>query len=295
MSHSDPTKVGRRHGVVGNRMERMILPRAPQVSVVTRTIYASSTSTATGAAIPTADPGIPLGPIIGGMVGGMVIVLLAVGGWYWWGGRLRAAKAQGAKARRAQELAATRTGQGHGKTESTETLHTTQSKSRMSEKSGTSSASEPVKKPSAIMSEKPHSRSPFNHQTGSSTSLASSKYAPSRPSPLALGVITRPDSVVSDGPPRVPAPFLPALNIVPPSPTVSVKTLLSPDIPDRAQRQSTQSVQTVGSEYSTESAVGVAYGGDEGTQEVYKNPRDEWLESKKNAVGRVRPPPPMRR
>ncbi|KAG8708003.1 hypothetical protein FRC09_001504 [Ceratobasidium sp. 395] len=282
-------------------MEKMLVPRAPQVSVVTRTIYASSTSTATAPAVPTSDPGIPLGPIVGGMIGGMAIVLLAVGGWFWWGSRLRAAKAKGAKARRAQELAATRTGHGHSKTESTEVL--AQSKSRMSEKSGTGSvsASEPVKKPSAILSEKPnpssHSRSPFNHQTGSATSLGSSKYAPSRPSPLALGVVNRPDSVVSDKS-VVPAPFLPAVNVVPPSPTISIKALLSPPEPDRAQRQSvqsTQSVQTVGSEYSTESAVGVAYGGDEGTQEVYKNPRDEWLESKKNAVGRIRPLPPMRR
>ncbi|KAG9082753.1 hypothetical protein FS749_006590 [Ceratobasidium sp. UAMH 11750] len=293
MSDGDPTKVGRRHEMVGRRMERAILPREPQVSVVTRTIYASSTSTTTALAIPTDDPSIPLGPIVGGIVGGMAIVLLAVGGWFWWGSRLRAAKAKDAKARRAQELDQRR------RTESSEGLRSaSQSKPdlRMSEKSGTRPATEPVKKPSAILSEKPnptaHHRSPFNHTTVSSTSLASSKYAPSRPSPLALGVITRSSSVMTDAPPIPSLPSLPSVNVVPASPPMPARALLSPTEPDRAQRHS---VQSVASEYSTESAVGVAYGGDETDQEVYKHPRDEWLESKQNAVGRVRPLPPMKR
>ncbi|KAG8743705.1 hypothetical protein FRC10_011578 [Ceratobasidium sp. 414] len=255
--------------MVGKRMKREILPREPQVSV-------------------------------GGIVGGMVIVLLAVGGWFWWGSRVRAAKTKSAKSRRAQELDQRRMA-GRGRAESSETLHNgAQSKpdSRMSEKPGTNPATEPVKKPSAILSEKPKPsphRSPFNHTNVSSTSLASSKYAPSRPSPLALGVITRSSSAMSDAPP---IPGLPSVNVVPASPTVPVRALLSPAEPDRTQRrsvQSTHSVQSAASEYSTDSAVGVAYGGDEAEQEAYKHPRDEWLESKKSAVGRVRPPPPMRR
>ncbi|KAG9102828.1 hypothetical protein FRC06_001017 [Ceratobasidium sp. 370] len=265
--------------------------------------FAGSTSTATSPAIPADVPGIPFGPIVGGIVGGMAIVLLAVGGWFWWGSRLRAAKAKDAKVRRAQELDRRRTGR--SRTESSEALRgATQSKpdSRISEKPGTTLATEPVKKPSTILSEKPkpnpHHRSPFNHPTGSSTSLASSKYAPSRPSPLALGVITRSSSVMSDIPP-VPMRSLPSVNVVPASPTIPAPTLLSPAEPNRTQRQSVQSthsVQSAASEYSTDSAVGVAYGGDEADQEVHKHPRDEWLESKKSAVARVRPPPPpMRR
>ncbi|QRV86160.1 hypothetical protein RhiJN_14178 [Ceratobasidium sp. AG-Ba] len=276
--------------MVGKRMRREILPREPQVSVVTQTIYASSTSTATGIAIPTDDPGVPYGPIIGGMVGGMVLVLLVVGGWFWWGSRMRATKAKGAKARRAQHLTVART---HGKSESTETLHKSDSASEKS-KSGTTPASEPVKMPSAILAEKssPGARSPFNMSAPSTTSLVS-KYAPARPSPLALAVVTRSPSVMSDNMP-VPGPgsVFPAVNVVPPSPTMSTRALPVSKELDRTHRES---VQTVASQYSAESAIGVAYGGDEAEQEALKNPRDEWLESKKNAVARIRPPPPMRR
>lgn len=277
------------------RMRREILPREPQVSVVTQTIYASSTSTATPIPIPTKDTGVPYGPIVGGMVGGMVIVLLVVGGWFWWGSRVRAAKAKGAKARRAQHLAVVRTG--HGKSESTETLKTS---SPDPEKPKPAPANHPVKKPSDILAEKPkpNGRSPFNMTAPSTTSLAS-KYAPARPSPLALAVVTRSPSVMSDHMP-VPTPGsgLPAVNVVPPSPSMPSQALLAPEEPGRAQRQSVQSaksVQSVASEYSAESAIGVAYGGDEGERDVLKHPHDEWLESKKSAVARMRPPPPMRR
>lgn len=43
MDHSPPTKVGRSqaHGIMEKRMRRELLPRAPEVSVVTHTIYAS--------------------------------------------------------------------------------------------------------------------------------------------------------------------------------------------------------------------------------------------------------------
>jgi hypothetical protein len=217
---------------------------------------------------------------------------------------------QGEKARRAQDLAFARTG--HGKTESTETLNSTLSKSHshsshLSEKSMTKSGHEPVKKPSAILAQQPKSRSPFTHNAPSSTSLASSKYAPSRPSPLALGVVTRSPSVMSENPPAVVvsaprretagltpqaaalrsiAPLPPFVKVVPPSPPPPAQMLLAP-AKERVQRQSVQSVQTVASDYSLDSPVGVAYGGDELERESYMNPRDEWRESKGDVMDRM--------
>ncbi|KAF8610506.1 hypothetical protein BDV93DRAFT_601505 [Ceratobasidium sp. AG-I] len=321
MDHSSPTKVGRSqlHGILEKRMKRELLPREPQVSVVTQTIYASSTSTSTGLPLPADNSSIPLGPIVGGIAGGVFLVLLAVGGWMWWGSRMRAAKAKGAKARRAQDLAAARTG--HSKTESTDTLNTIRSKthsqsSHLSEKSEKSEASSTheVKKPSAILAQQKSSRSPFTHNAPSTTSLASSRYAPSRPSPLALAVVTRPSSQLSSRPPTVVvtvppqlsplkplarqsasavlrslAPLPPAVNVVPPSPPPPAPMLLAPAA-EKTQRQSVQSVQsvqTVASEYSLDSPVGVAYGGDELELEAHKNPRDEWRDSNGDVMNRM--------
>lgn len=224
---------------------------------------------------------------------------------------------QGAKARRAQDLAKARTAQ-HGKTQSTETLNTIRSKahsnsshlSEKSEQSETSSTHEPVKKPSAILSQQKSSRPSFAHNAPSTTSLASSKYAPSRPSPLALAVVTRPPSEMSDRsptvvvvPPPQPSPLKPptpqsasavlrsltplppAVNVVPPSPPPPAHMHLAPAA-DRTQRQSVQSVQsaqTVASEYSLDSPIGVAYGGDELELEAYTNPRGDWRDSQDSA------------
>jgi hypothetical protein len=41
------------------------------------------------------------------------------------------------------------------------------------------------------------------------------------------------------------------------------------------------------SEYSLDSPVGVAYGGDEMEHESYKNPRDEWRESKGDVMAQM--------
>lgn len=309
--HSSPTKV-RRSGAM--KMRREVYPREPQVSVVTRTIYASSTSTSTGMAMPVEDTPIPFGPIVGGIAGGVLIVLLAVGGWWWWVSKMRAAKAMGAKTRRAQDLAAARTG--HGKTESTETLNTKASHSKsqssyMSEKSATSPTHEPVQKPSAILAaQQKNPRSPVTHQTTSSTSLASSKYAPLRPSPLALNVVNRASSAMSEEPPTVVvtappqtdsnilspqtaalrsiSPLPPKVNVVPPSPPPPKRSLDAPGT-ERNQRESVQSMQsvlTVASEYSLDSPVGVAYGGDEMTHEAYANPMDDWRASKPDVADR---------
>lgn len=172
-----------------------------------------------------------------------------------------------------------------------------------------------MKKPSAILAQQKSARAPFAHNAPSTTSLASSKYAPSRPSPLALAVVTRPSSQLSDRPPTVVvtmppqpsplnpstppqsasaalrslAPLPPAVNVVPPSPPPPARALLAPET-EKTQRQSVQSVQsvqTVASEYSLDSPVGVAYGGDELELEAYTNPRDEWRESNGDITNRT--------
>lgn len=295
------------------RMKREVFPRAPQVSVVTKTIYASSTAISTSPPQPENVP-IPLGPIVGGIIGGMLIVLVAVGGWWCWGSRLRSSNAKGAKARRAQHLTAARTG--HSKTESTETLKTngghSKSQSSLSEKTkekqptNATATHESVQKPSAILAQEKNSRSPFMHQTNSSASLTSSRYAPSRPSPLALNVVTRTPSMLSENPPTVVVttapqpntpevlspqsaalrsllPLPPKVNVVPPSPPPPVHALPVPT----TEKNSRQSVQSVASEYSLDSPVGVAYGGDELEQEPYINPRDEWRASQDDVMSRM--------
>ncbi|CAE6418473.1 hypothetical protein RSOLAG1IB_00943 [Rhizoctonia solani AG-1 IB] len=310
---SSPTKV---HGSQTKRMRRELLPRVPQVSVVTQTITASSTSTSTS--LPQASTPVPIGSMVGGIVGGMLIVLVAVGAWWWWGSLLNDSKAQGAKARRAQNLNAARTG--HAKTESTETLKTAGNRSptTLSEKTqeksnSTQVAHEPVQLPSAILAQQQkNTRSPFMHQANSTTSLASSKYTPSRPSPLALNVVTRAPSALSDNPPTVfvtappqpdikvmspqsaalhsLSPLPPKVHVVPPSPPPPVHKLPVPNA-DKNQRQSVQSVQSaqsVASEYSLDSPVGVAYGGDELERESYINPRDEWRSSQEDIASRMR-------
>ncbi|KAL5636104.1 hypothetical protein ACGC1H_004799 [Rhizoctonia solani] len=312
MSHannSSPTKI---HGSQ-LRMKRELFPRAPQVSVVTRTIYASNTAATTNSPQPE-DVSVPIGPIVGGIVGGMLIVLVAVGGWWWWGSRLRVSNAKGAKARRAQHLTTARTG--HSKTESTETLKTKGSHSKpqasLSEKrqekqpDNATVTHDSVQKPSAILAQERNTRPPFMHQTNSSASLTSSRYVPSRPSPLALNVVTRAPSVATDNPPTVVvtapkqpsdppllspqsaalrrlSPLPPKVQVVPPSPPPPVHRLSKP-----ITRQSIQSVQSAASEYSLDSPIGVAYGGDELERQQYTNPRDEWRESQDDIMSHMR-------
>ncbi|KAJ1310384.1 hypothetical protein OPQ81_007122 [Rhizoctonia solani] len=314
---SSPTKAHRSQMM---RMKREVFPRAPQVSVVTQTVYASSTATATSPP-QVEDVPIPLGAIVGGIIGGMLIVLVALGGWWCWGSSLRASKAKVTKARRAQNLTAARTR--HSKTESTETLKTTGSRSTpqtpLSEKFKEKQSADPpashetVQKPSAILAQERNTRPPFMHQTNSSASLGSSKYAPSRPSPLALNVVTRSPSVLSENPPTVIVtatsspnnpeilspqsaalrslvPLPPKVNVVPPSPPPPAHILSAPTT-DKNQRRSIQSVQSfqsVASEYSLDSPIGVAYGGDELEKEPYVNPRDEWRASQDNIMAQMR-------
>ncbi|CAE6464516.1 unnamed protein product [Rhizoctonia solani] len=312
---SSPTKV---HGSQMMRMRREVLPRAPQVSVVTQTITASGVSTSTSTSLPQTSTPVPIGPMVGGIVGGMLIVLLAVGGWWWWGSLLNDPKANGAKARRAQSLTAARTR--HSKTESTETLKTTggRSQTTLSEKTqekqskNSAGTNETVQLPSAILAQQQkNTRPPFMHQANSSTSLTGSKYTPSRPSPLALNVVTRALSVVSDNPPTVLvtappqsevkvmspqsaalhslSPLPPQVHIVPPSPPPPAHVLPVPGT-EKNQRQSVQSmqsVQSVASEYSLDSPIGVAYGGDELEREPYINPRDEWRASREDVMDRM--------
>lgn len=284
------------------KMRREVFPREPQVSVVTHTIYASRTSTATSLPV-TEDVPIPVGPIVGGIIGGVLIVFLVVGAWWWWGSRSRSVQAKSGKARRAQDLAKTRTG--HGKTQSMETLntsasHTNSQSSHMSEKSP-SPSHPPVLKPSAILAAQQKNHRPvFTHQTPSTTSITSSKYAPARPSPLALNVVNRSPSVMSENPPMVLVtapprssspeispqsaalrslvPLPPKVHVVPPSPPPPMRKLDAPteERNVRESVQSVQSVQSVASNYSLDSPVGVAYGGDETAREVYINPRDTW-------------------
>ncbi|CAE6433301.1 unnamed protein product [Rhizoctonia solani] len=317
MLHANGSLPTKAHRSQMMRMKREVFPRAPQVSVITKTVYASST------AIPSNSPQvenapIPLGPIVGGILGGMLIVLVAVGGWWWWGSRLRASKAKGAKARRAQHLTAARTR--HSRTDSTENLKTSGSHSKsqasLSEKTReeqpakTSVAHESIQKPSAILAQEKNTRPPFMHQTNSSASLASSRYAPSRPSPLALNVVTRAPSALSENPPTVLvtsptqssgqpllspqsaalrslSPLPPKVHVLPPSPPPPVHTLPAPAL-NKHQRQSVQSVQSVASDYSLDSPVGVAYGGDELEREPYTNPRDEWRSSQDDIMSRMR-------
>ncbi|CAE6433624.1 unnamed protein product [Rhizoctonia solani] len=312
MLHANDPSPTKAHGSQTKKMRREVFPRVPQVSVVTQTITASSTSTSTS--LPQTGSPVPIGPIVGGIVGGMLIVLVAVGGWWWWGSLLNDSKVQGAKARRAQSLTATRAG--HSKTESTETLKTTGSRSQttLSEKTqekqsnNAKVAQESVQLPSAILAQQQkNTRSPFMHNANSTTSLASSKYMPSRPSPLALNVVTRAPSVLSDNPPIVLVtappqsdtkvmspqsaalhsllPLPPKVHIVPPSPPPPVHKLPIPT--DKNQRQSVQSLQSVASEYSLDSPIGVAYGGDELEREPYINPRDEWRASQEDVVSRM--------
>ncbi|KDN49384.1 hypothetical protein RSAG8_02086, partial [Rhizoctonia solani AG-8 WAC10335] len=150
---------------------------------------------------------------------------------------------------------------------------------------------------------------PPQPQTVSSTSIASSRYVPSRPSPLALNVVTRAPSVATDDPPTVvvtapaqsnhPAvlspqsaalrrlsPLPPKVQVVPPSPPPPAHTLPAPAT-DKNPRQSVQSVQSAASEYSLDSPVGVAYGGDELEQQPYTNPRDEWRASQDDVMSRM--------
>ncbi|KAH7340277.1 hypothetical protein B0J17DRAFT_715507 [Rhizoctonia solani] len=301
------------------RMKREVFPRAPQVSVVTKTIYASSTAISTGPSQTESVP-IPIGPIVGGIIGGMLIVLVAVGGWWWWGSRLHESKAKGAKARRAQSLTAARTG--HNKTESTETLKTnsghSKSQSSLSEKTkekqpaNATVTHESVQKPSAILAQERNARPPFMHQTNSSASLASSRYAPSRPSPLALNVVTRAPSALSENPPSVVvtaaprsnspellspqtaalrslSPLPPKVHVVPPSPPPPVHALPVPATEKNSRQsvQSVQSAQSMASEYSLDSPVGVAYGGDELERMPYINPRDEWRASQDDIMSQM--------
>ena len=58
----------------------------------------------------------------------------------------------------------------------------------------------------------------------------------------------------------------------------------------RESVQSVQSVQSAASNYSLDSPVGVAYGGDETAREVYVNPRDTWRDSNADVLDLDRDP-----
>ncbi|KAB5593052.1 hypothetical protein CTheo_3517 [Ceratobasidium theobromae] len=311
MLHNDrsiPTKV---HWPEA-KMKRVVLPREPQVSVVTQTIRASSTSTSTELPLAVKDQPLPFGAIVGGTVSGMLIVLLVVGGWWWWGSRMRASREKGAKARRSQLLAA-RVGITHEKTQSTESLKSADHSKSQSQFSHNSEKpenqtiipvlQEPVKKPSAILAQQKNSRPPFVHPASSTTSLGSTKYAPARPSPLARNVVTNAPSTMSENAPTVditaPANSSvaasrnlappPSVKVVPPSPPRPARMLDAP-VTASSQRQSVQSVQSAQTVYSIDSPVGVAYGGDETEHEAYTNPRDEWRASNADMSARTRAP-----